>query len=111
VTKLSQEPRNIPWARDRQERLEKSISALGPERFSIRALECRTARCAVEVAGKGENYSGEIIDDPALRSELIPSISTFGFEKSEAGEDVVVTVMTFLRQSAIDVSEEARIEE
>ena len=97
LAELSKEPRNIPWARDQERRLEAGINALGPDKFTIRAIECRSTRCAVEVAST-DVYVGEIEGDPDLERNLLPRIATFGVEKGPNGERICVTVFTFERR-------------
>ena len=94
---FSKEPRNIPWARDKERRLEAAINALGQDKYSIRAIECRSTRCAVEVSGY-ESYVGDLDGDPDLKEDLMASDSTWGYEKGPNGERIVVTVMTFERR-------------
>jgi hypothetical protein len=94
------EERNILWARDREERIERSINALGAGRFVIRSLECRTNRCAVEVAANGETYIASLESDAELQRELVAGPATMSFEEGEGGTVMVVTLMGFTRRAA-----------
>ena len=97
LAELSKEPRNIPWARDQERRLEAGINALGPDKYAIRSIECRSTRCAVEVAAN-DVYLGDIEGDPELEQNLLPGIATLALEKGSNGERIVVTVSTFERR-------------
>jgi hypothetical protein len=101
ISNLQMEPRSIPWARDREQRIEEFVESQGPGRFVIRSLECRTNRCAVEVVGVDEPYSPSLSGDAELEREFISGASTLGFERAPHGQRLVVTVMGYKRRSEI----------
>lgn len=94
LAKFTKETRNISWARSQERQLEAAINALGPDKFLIRAIECRSTLCAVEVAGDSI-YVGDLEEDSDFEKNFIASDSTFAFETGPSGERIVVTLMTF----------------
>ena len=65
LAELQREPRNIVWVRDTEERLEKSLEFSIHDEYVVRALECRTTRCAIEVVSSIP-YQGDRERDPGL---------------------------------------------
>jgi hypothetical protein len=98
LEELVEEPRNIPWAREMEERFEKAIAQPDPEKYTVRAIECRSTRCAVEVAAPHEYLLGHF-DDPVLEKEFWgPTVGVLAFEEGPNGEKVIVTTLGYLRR-------------
>ena len=94
LTKMSQEPRDVAWATTLEATLRRLIAA-DPKQFTIRAIECRTSLCAVEVASSnqflGFSYSTQI-------SNGIWAVDVWwGDETNPEGAPIVVTLKIFRR--------------
>src|SRR5882672_3755574 len=105
LEKFRNDERNIVWARLMEERLEVAIERSAPGKYSIRAIECRTDWCIVEVASAMGSYNGEFAGDAELSEILYSNSAAWKTEKSSEGENVRVSVMTFYRWG----SKESRI--
>ena len=110
LDRMKMERRDIVWAREMEERLEQTVVALDGGTFEIRAIECRSKRCAVEVAAIDNHYGGDIESDPTLDEELIRSTTMFASEKVSGGQERIVTVATFKRASAFEVRDGKLVE-
>ena len=90
---LATEARDKEWATATA----KAIMALvaSQDGYSIRALDCRTTVCGVEIEGR------DAFDRPAAR-QLSPVLTrvdrVYGLERNSLDERVVVTSMTFRRR-------------
>lgn len=96
---LAAESRDILWAREMEERIERAVARPDPGKFTVRAVECRSTHCALEVSAPYEYYLGHFDDDPILSRSLYgPIVGVLGFEKGPAGEKVIVTTMGYERE-------------
>ena len=93
---LAQEPRDPVWAMDMEARLAALVSTRDSNAF-IRSLECRTSRCALEVA----SVSGAFRDpeyDYMVQNGISPSYGAFSYEKDPSSATMTVSLLTFLRR-------------
>jgi hypothetical protein len=95
---FSIESRDISWARDIEEKLERLIESSESGKFSVRSIECRTTKCVAEVVSRSEFFIDYIEDDPELGKRLRPDAGDLGFEKDVDGTKITVTVLTFHRR-------------
>jgi hypothetical protein len=95
LREFANEQREVQWASSMERRLEKSIVENDPPIYRVRALECRTTRCAVEVWAPGEAWNGMLDNDPALSRELWGTTAKLGFETDSQGNRIVVTIVGF----------------
>lgn len=58
LSQLVQEPRDNAWASQTETNIQGQIESLGPDKYVIRNLECRTSVCAVEVSSTDSQYLG-----------------------------------------------------
>jgi hypothetical protein len=59
LAQFTQESRDNAWAAQEEADIQTQIESLGPDKYSIRNLECRTTICAVEVSSSvPERYLG-----------------------------------------------------
>jgi hypothetical protein len=97
LTKLAQEPRDNAWASQTEAIIQNQIESQGPDKYSIRSLECRTTVCAVEVTSLFGPYSGLRYSDD-VKYSLRTGLGTVGaYETDPFGARVTVTLMTFTR--------------
>ena len=88
----------MAWARKMEKLLEEAISASAPGQFEVRAIECRMARCAVEVAAPHEFYLGQFAEDSEISRSLYgPKVGDLGFETDANGDQVIVTTLGYER--------------
>lgn len=98
LSKMAQEPRDPTWARKMEEALRDHVTTEEPGKFSIRAIECRTSVCAVEVESIHGPYLGGIYPDHPASKDLSTWLPIRAYETNEYGARVTVTVMTFTRR-------------
>jgi hypothetical protein len=92
------EDRRESWARDVESRIARATLTRADGRYSIRALECRHSRCAIEVTSEVDSYSFDRIfhDDPEFRELMWPTAATFARESDAAtGIQTLVSVQTW----------------
>ena len=100
LSKMEAEPRDLAWARETEKRLEAAIERREPGKYNVRAIECRTMRCAIEVAAVNDQYLVDFFDDDLYLSKNVRAgIGTWGHEANPNGGEIVVSVMTFERRS------------
>ncbi len=99
LSELSAEPRDIRWARDMEERIEAAVARPDPGKFTVRAVECRSTHCALEVSANNEYYLGHFDDDPLLNRTLFgPVVGVLAFEKGPDGEKIILTSLAYERR-------------
>jgi hypothetical protein len=102
LREFQREPRDLTWARQVERGLDEMLSTPNLdnarlENFHVRAIECRSTRCVIEVAALDDPFVTSI-DDPQLKKFLYgPVVGDLGFEKDAGGRKVVVTVAAFRR--------------
>lgn len=97
LTEFAQQPRDPAWAPDMETTLRNHLTTAEPDKYTIRALECRTTLCAVEVASLYGAYHGA----PYVfvrGNDLFNGSAMYGYESSQSMERVTVTLRTFERR-------------
>jgi hypothetical protein len=95
LTKMAEERRDPAWASAMEEKLRHWIE-VEPDRYAIRALECRQTVCAVEVASIMGRFPGPTYQEQR-GSKLSDEAGYFGYERNEYGATVTVTLRIFER--------------
>ena len=90
LQKFAEEPRDPGWAPDTEARIRAFVESEGGK-FAIRALECRTSVCAVEVESVHGPYLG-VDYQTQVDNGLEDSVASFGDEKHTLGQKVTVTL-------------------
>lgn len=98
LSKFAHEPRDPAWAAEMETRLREFILTSEPGKFSIRAVECRTSLCVVEVASGFGAYIDHLESSESLSKDLFGWIGTHGYEVDQASARVTVTLQTFMRR-------------
>lgn len=98
LSEMAKEPRDLNWALPTEARLKKSILATDPPIYKIRAMDCRTTLCAVEVWARDEPWDGFLDNDPELFNEFGQVRDEIGLETGPEGEEVVVTLRVYRRR-------------
>jgi hypothetical protein len=95
---MAGEWRDPEWAARTEASLARVITRGGRRDYKIRALECRSSRCAIEVASDTDYPRISLITDDALDRELTwygPSASAW---EEHANVLTIVTVATWVRR-------------
>lgn len=87
---FNEEPRDVSWASDMEARIRTFVNS-EEGKFTIRALECRTSVCAVEVESIHGPYLG-VDYETQVANGVEDSVASFGDEKDALGQDVTVTL-------------------
>lgn len=95
LAQLAEEPRDPRWATETEASLREWLSH--SSEFTIRAIECRTSLCAVEVASLYGPLAGFKYGD-SPHGKLFNWISMFGYEADPSSARVTVTVQMFKRR-------------
>jgi hypothetical protein len=94
---FTEEPRDNAWASEAEADIQNQIESLGPDKYSIRNLECRTTICAVEVSSVSDHYLG-MAYYYMVKYGLSQDLGTIGaYEMDPLGARIDVTLMTFTR--------------
>ena len=97
LKRLAKEPRDMGWAGRVEGELKRFIETKEPGKYSIRAIECRSSLCAVEVASGVGAYWGGFRQGDALYDELFRGIASHGYEERADGSRITVTVVPYSR--------------
>lgn len=95
LARMSKEPRDPGWATSMEEKLRRLIM-VEPGRFTIRALQCRSSVCALEVASPFGMLRLRDLK-PLLGNEIDLGDSARGYETTPHG---IVTVTLFVLERA-----------
>jgi hypothetical protein len=95
LTQMAEEPRDLRWAKETEAGLQAWLSQ--SSEFTIRAIECRTTLCAVEVSSIHGPLGRFRYGEPPDRN-VINSIPLFGYETNPSSARVTVTVRMFKRR-------------
>lgn len=99
LLEFERESRSATWAHDMEGQLKKALTHTDPGKFSVRAIECRSNRCFVEVSAPYEWNLGDIDSFPELSARLYgPIAGNLGFEAGPNGEKIIVTAMGYERR-------------
>lgn len=97
LKKMAQEPRSSAWAKEMESMLRDHIAQVDPGKYTIRALECRTSVCVIEVESIFGPYFGSFDHDAPLFKVLYPGIGAHGYESNPDATRITVTVMPYTR--------------
>jgi hypothetical protein len=101
LVRMTAEPRNATWARDMEARIEKAVLSGERGKFRIRALECRSTRCALEVASEVDRIGIEFDSDPAFNDLMMPRQGFFANEHDpQTGITTLVSVQVWQTSEA-----------
>lgn len=96
LSRLAQEPRDPVWASYAEARLRAFVLSEG-DKYAVRALECRSTLCAIEVTSIHGPFLG-IGYDAEKGSGLSGQSGLFGYEKNAYGLRVTVSLKVFARR-------------
>jgi hypothetical protein len=98
LSDMAREPRDKAWATEMETKLQDEVMSQGPDKYSIRNIECRASICALEVASVFGTYIGPGYGD-SLNLSLSNGIDTmWGYEIDARGVKTTVTLTTFTRR-------------
>jgi hypothetical protein len=98
VARMVQEPRDIEWAANMEEKIQSAVDMQGPGKYVIRNLECRTSTCILEVEIHVPGaFNGRYED--VIFSSLRPNAMTISApEYDSSGARFSVELMDFARR-------------
>jgi len=91
------EARDVGWATEMEARL-RSLVMSEAGKYAIRAIECRTSKCLVEVASIHGQYFGDIPEDDPLHKQVLEASIEWGTELDPSSGRTTVTVAAFRRR-------------
>ena len=97
LSKMAQEPRDSAWATEMEMKIQENVLSQGPDKYTIRDIECRSSLCAVETASSFGLYFGPGYPDPLDRS-LHAMVPIWGYETDPSGVRVTVTLKILKRR-------------
>jgi hypothetical protein len=98
LAEFTKEPRDNVWASQEEANIQNQIESLGPDKYSIRNLECRTTICAVEVSSNPSDHYLGMAYYYMVKYGLTQDLGTIGaYETDPLGARIDVTLMTFTR--------------
>lgn len=107
LVRMAAEPRNPGWARDMEARIEKAVMSGERGKFRIRALECRSTRCAVEVSSEVDNLGIEFDSDPEFSELMFARPGYFSNEEDpQTGVLTMVSAQTWQTWESFSSDEE-----
>jgi hypothetical protein len=77
--------------------LRETVNDDAPDKYSIRAVECRSTICVMETASVFGTYSGPQYGS-RLDKVLAADVGKYGYETNQDGARVTITVMPFTRR-------------
>lgn len=95
LARFAQEPRDSAWAAQMEAKLQDYVESQ-PGQYQIRAIECRTTLCFIEVASPYGSFGLPPYNYP-LEKWLYPSAPEPGFEHDVNSGKITVTLMPFVR--------------
>ena len=100
LEEMARERRDPMWAADMESRLAQLVTRGERHNYRIRSLECRSTRCAVEVASEVDYARVSLVSDDVLdRALRWSAVSAAAWEENPSGgRTTVVTVATWVRR-------------
>ncbi len=97
LSEFSQEPRDLVWATNIENRLRALAES---DNYTVRDIECRTSLCVGEVASTYGRFPWmeDLGKDTALEKSLLPVVATYGYETDPSMGRTTVTLMTYIRR-------------
>jgi hypothetical protein len=97
MEKMAQEPRDPKWASGLEAKLRQEVLATGPGKYDVRAIECRSTLCALEVQSKFGIYISKY-ETHLWHDELFIGPSLIGYERDEGGNRITVYLRFYTRR-------------
>jgi hypothetical protein len=98
LSELANEPRDSAWATEMESLIQNNVMSQGPDKYSIRDVECRSSLCSVETASPFGVFTPRY-PDPLYGSLTGGGVaSIWGSETDESGGRIIVTVTIFMRR-------------
>jgi len=108
LERMKAEPRNAGWARAMEARIEKAVMSGERGKFRIRALECRSTRCALEVASEVESSGVQFDADPALAMDMTERRGYFARENDpQTGITTLVSAQVWQTTETFEIEDDA----
>lgn len=97
LSEFSQEPRDLAWATNIENRL---LALAESDNYTVRDIECRASLCVGEVASIYGRFPWmEVLGkDAVLEKSLLPVVATYGYETDPSMGRTTVTLMTYIRR-------------
>ena len=99
LERMATETRDTEWAPAMEARIERSTYEGERGQYRIRALECRSTRCALEVASESKNTGIRFVGDSA--DQMFPSTKAIAWEHDpQTGIQTHVIVQVWQKRAA-----------
>lgn len=99
LSRMAQEPRDSAWSEAMEAKLRHYLMTVQPGKFSIRALECRTSACAVEVEAAFFHGPFSAVDyKQSVALGLLRRDGMYGYENDQSAGKIRVKLETFERR-------------
>lgn len=95
LKEMAQEARDDTWATDMEEKLREYSASFGPDKYTIRAIECRGSLCAIEVASIYSLLPPALPYNSVLGSQLKAWDAWTGHETDQLGAKITVTLSIY----------------
>lgn len=98
LAEFSQEPRDVAWATNIEDRL-RTLAEF--DNYTVRDIECRTSLCVGEVAAISGRFPWmeDLRKDAVLEKSLLPVVATYGYESDPSTGRTTVTLMTYASEN------------
>jgi len=108
LERMKAEPRNTEWAREMEARIEKAVTSGERGKFRIRALECRSTRCALEVASEVDSIGVQFDSDPAFDEIMFARPGYYARESDpQTGITTLVSAQTWQTTESFEAEEDS----
>jgi hypothetical protein len=97
LARFAREPQDPAWSAQMEAKLQNYVESQ-PGQYKIRAIECRTTLCFIEVASPYGTIPIPPYNYP-LEEWLFPGVPEVGFEHNVSLGKITVSLMPFVRQS------------
>jgi hypothetical protein len=98
LKEMEQEPRDNSWATDMEGKLQDYSASFGPDKYTVRAVECRESLCAIEAASTYGLLPFALPYDSPLGSQLSAWDSWTAHETDPLGAKITVTLSMYRRR-------------
>lgn len=108
LKRMAAEPRSADWAGAMEARIEKAVLSGERGKFRIRALECRSTRCALEVASEVDRIGVAFDSDPDFDEIMFPRPGYFADEDDpQTGTTTLVSAQVWQTWESFNAEETA----
>jgi hypothetical protein len=100
LSDMAAEPRDPSWAVDMETKLQNFVESQRSDVFSVRNIECRATRCAIEVASPYGNYFASVFPLGNSLGDQLHATGNFAVatETETTGEKLTVVLYTYARR-------------